>query len=116
MIRASVALWPKTSAKAPPQEPCPGSKAAKARGRKLARRRWQQRKELLGEVARSAGLMSRERGNNRFLPLAHRLINAARPRRRRLRHLPWRHANMDDASFMLTLWFLLVVPLRHKVA
>jgi len=23
---------------------------------------------------------------------------------------------MDDAFFMLTLWFLLVAPLRHKVA
>src|SRR5262245_30303370 len=39
MVRVSVALSPRISAKAPPQEPCLGSKAAKARGRKLARRR-----------------------------------------------------------------------------
>src|SRR5262249_48746407 len=54
MVGASVALSPKPSAKAPPQEPCPGSKAAKARGRQLARRRWQRRKGLVGEVARQA--------------------------------------------------------------
>src|SRR5215831_5043740 len=71
MVRASVVPSPKTSAKAPPQGPCPGSKAAKARGRQLARRRWQQKKGLGGEVARSAGLMFHERGNNRFLLLAH---------------------------------------------
>jgi hypothetical protein len=43
-----------------------------------------------------------------------RLLNAARPRRRCLRHLSWRHANMDDAFFMLTLWFLLVAPQATK--
>jgi hypothetical protein len=37
----------------------------------LARWCWQRRKRLVGEVARSAGLMSHERENNRFLPLAH---------------------------------------------
>src|SRR5262249_29033141 len=54
MVGASVAFSPKPSAKAPPQEPCPGSKAAKARGRQLARRRWQRRKGLVAEVARQA--------------------------------------------------------------
>src|SRR5262249_11526391 len=43
-----------------------------------------------------------------------RLITAARPRRRCLRHLPWWHANMDDAFLIFTLWFLLVAPLRHN--
>src|SRR5215831_534634 len=69
MVRASVAPSPKPSAKAPPQEPCPGSKAAKARGRQLARRRL--RRRFVGGVARSGGAVSRERGNDRFLPLAH---------------------------------------------
>src|SRR5262249_23565363 len=79
MIRASVALSAKTSAKAPPQEPCRGSKAARARGRQLARGRW--RRRFVGGVARSAGLMSHERGNNR--PVAGpRLINCGRPSRR----------------------------------
>jgi len=45
-VKASVVLSPKTSAEAPPQEPCPGSKAGKARGRKLARGRWHRRKGI----------------------------------------------------------------------
>src|SRR5262249_42175395 len=69
MVRASVAPSPKPSAKAPPQEPCPGSKAAKARGRQLARTHWMRR--FVGGVALSGAAIPRERGNNRFLPLAH---------------------------------------------
>src|SRR5262244_2528822 len=58
MIGASVALSPKTSATAPPREPCPASKAATVRGRQLARRRW--RRRFVGGVARSGGAISRE--------------------------------------------------------
>jgi hypothetical protein len=68
MVRVSGALWPKTSAKAPPQEPCPRSRPAKARARKLARRRW--RRGSVGGVARSGGAISRELGDGRLRPLA----------------------------------------------
>jgi hypothetical protein len=47
----------------------PGKTQQKLAGESFARRRWQQRKGLVGEVARSAGLVSHERGNNRPLVL-----------------------------------------------
>src|SRR5262249_3006395 len=37
------------------------------------------------------------------IPAARPRLITARPRRRCLRHLPWRHANMDDAFLILTL-------------
>src|SRR5215472_15576297 len=49
------------------------------------------------------------------IPAARPRLITARPRRRCLRHLPWRHANMDDDAFLiLTLWFLLVAPQATK--
>src|SRR5262249_19935458 len=44
------------------------------------------------------------------IPAARPRLITARPRRRCLRHLPRRHANMDDAFLILTLWFLLWPP------
>src|SRR6266511_2375975 len=53
LVRRSrlMSFSPKTSAEAPPQEPFLGSNAAKARERKLARKRWQRRRRL-GEKVR----------------------------------------------------------------
>jgi len=89
MIRASVALSPKTSTKAPLQEPCPGSKEARAHARQLARRRWGRR--FVGGVARSGGAISRELENDcGTCPGGTRA---------------WR-----TLFSCLTLWFLLVAP------
>src|SRR5262249_22336963 len=70
MIWASVALSAKTSAKAPPREPCPRSKAATVRARQLARRRW--RRRFVGGVARRGGAISGELENDKLRPLAYR--------------------------------------------
>jgi hypothetical protein len=103
---------PKTSAEAPPQEPFLGSNAAKARERKLARKRWQRRRRL-GEKVR----VQAARHPARWKMHRSRTADGSATLEVEMPAAPALAAcEYGRSSHILTLWFWLVAPLRHKVA